>query len=70
VTGIKRMAKIKKDGYKFSESAFGVYLAEKKDRDNKFGFIVTFFAILFGAPILFLIGRIGWNIIKWVFSIE
>jgi hypothetical protein len=64
------MAKIKKDGFSFSETAFGAYLAEKKERDNKFGFIVTFFSILFGAPIVFLIGRIGWNIIKWVFSIE
>jgi hypothetical protein len=63
------MAFIRKDGYKFSETAFGVYLADKKKRDSKYGLVITFFAFLFGVPVLYLIFNLVWKAIKWVLSI-
>ena len=64
------MAIIKKNGYKFSETEFGKQVAERKQRDDKYNTIVTFFAILFGAPFVFLIGRIVWNLAKKLLGIE
>ncbi len=64
------MAIRRKDGFKFSDTAIGAYVKEKTKREKNYKLVTTFFAILFGLPVVYLIGRTIWGLIKLVFSIE
>lgn len=63
------MAFKRKDGYKFSETALGAYLDSEKERVGKFRSLGWIFAVLFGAPMLFLVLGLVWKAVKWVLSI-
>ena len=64
------MAIKRKDGFKFSETGFGAYIKEKTTREKNYKLVTTFFAVMFGLPVVYLIGRTIWGLIKVVFSIE
>jgi hypothetical protein len=64
------MAIKRKDGFKFSETGFGAYIKEKTKREKDYKLVTTFFAVMFGLPVVYLIGRTIWGLIKVVFSIE
>ena len=63
------MATKRKDGYKFSETAFGVFLAKEKKREGKFNIVLIFFAVVFGGPMVFLTLSLIWKGLAWIFSL-
>lgn len=58
-----------KNGYKFSETAFGALLEREKKRESKFRHLVLIFGAIFGIPMLFLVLGMVWKVIKWGLSI-
>jgi hypothetical protein len=63
------MASQRKNGYKFSDTAFGAYIESEKERVGKFRFLGLIFGVLFGVPLVFLVFGVLWKAIKWIFSI-
>ena len=63
------MAIRRKDGYKFSDTALGMFIESEKERVGKFRFLGWIFAFVFGGPILFLVLALLWKGVKWALSI-
>jgi hypothetical protein len=62
------MATKRKDGYKFSETALGAFIEGEKEREGKFRSLGWIFAVLLGAPMLFLVLALLWKAGHWIFS--
>jgi hypothetical protein len=62
------MGEKRADGYKFSETAFGKFLANEKKREGKYNVIVIVFAVLFGGPMIFLTLSLLWKGLAWCLS--
>lgn len=63
------MATRRKDGYKFSDTALGAFLDSEKERVSKFKSLGWIFAVVFGAPMLFLVLALLWKGLKWVLTL-
>ncbi len=63
------MAIKRKDGYKFSETALGAFIEGEKEREGKFRSLGLIFAVVLGAPMLFLVLALLWKAVKWILSV-